>query len=114
MTRWMSRLALIGTVGLFGFLSGVVWMKPSREAQRKPRVQESVVAREFKLVDRDGNVRAELSIPFGDPVLFLYDRAGKPRAWLTLDREGNPRIMFVDKNDAPVWQAPPTEAKPSP
>ncbi|GBC92882.1 hypothetical protein HRbin15_01359 [bacterium HR15] len=111
--RWFHRWVLFGMVGLFGFLSGVVWMKPPREAQRKPRVQESVVAREFKLVDRDGNVRAELSIPFGDPVLFLYDRTGKPRAWLTLDREGNPRMMFVDKNDMPIWQAPAAEAKPS-
>ncbi|MEN3002488.1 MAG: hypothetical protein ABDI19_11690 [Armatimonadota bacterium] len=111
--RWMSRLVLVGIIGLFGFLSGVVWMKPSREAQRKPRVQESVVAREFKLVDREGNVRAELSLPFGEPVLFLYDRSGKPRAWLTLDREGNPRMMFVDAKDMPIWQAPAGEAKPS-
>ncbi len=112
--RWIRLTVLIATVGLFGFLSGVVWMKPVREAQRKPRVQDSVVAREFKLVDSEGRVRAELGIPFGEPVLFLYDRAGKPRAWLTLDSQGNPRLMFVDKNDAPLWQAPPAEAKASP
>lgn len=106
--------AMLTVAGLLGFLGGALWLPQAREAQRKPRIQESVVAQEFKLVDAEGKVRAELTLMFGEPALFMYDRSGKARAWLTLDREGNPRMMFVDKNDALLWQAPAGEAKPSP
>ncbi len=104
-------LMLMMIVGLFGFLTGAVLFS-QREAQR--RVPETLKARQFQLVDSEGNVRAELGLPFGEPTLFLYDRTGKPRAWITLERDGNPRIMFVDKDDQAVWQAPPIPATPAP
>jgi hypothetical protein len=93
--RLYQTLILIFIVALFGFLSGVALME-AREAQRRPRIAESVDARRFRLFDQEGNLRAELGMPFGEPALFLYDAKGKPRAWILLDREGNARMMFVD------------------
>jgi len=103
--RLVQTLVLVAIVGLFGFLSGVALME-AREAQRRPRIAESVDARRFRLFDQEGNLRAELGMPFGEPALFLYDSKGKPRAWILLDREGNARIMFVDANDQTLWTAP--------
>ncbi|MCS7301322.1 MAG: hypothetical protein NZ556_07195 [Fimbriimonadales bacterium] len=105
-----QTLILTAIVALFGFLSGVAWLE-AREAQRRPRIAETVDARRFRLFDENGNLRAELSMPFGDPALFLYDAKGKPRAWILLDREGNARIMFVDGEDQTVWTAPPLPAQ---
>lgn len=103
-------LMLMAIVGLFGFLTGAVLFS-QREAQR--RVPETLKARQFQLVDSEGNVRAELGLPFGEPTLFLYDRSGKPRAWMTLERDGTPRIMFVDKDDQVIWQTTPTAPTPN-
>jgi len=105
--RMYQTLTLVGIVAMFGFLSGVA-LTEAREAQRRPRIAESVDARRFRLFDSEGNLRAELGMPFGEPALFLYDAKGKPRAWILLDREGNARMMFVDANDQPQWSAPPT------
>ncbi len=107
-TVWRMVL-LVLVVALFGFLTGVVVMA-QREAQRRVRIPERVDARSFRLLDAEGRVRAELSMPFGEPALFLYDQEGKPRAWLLLDQEGNPKAMFVDKQQVPLWQAPPEKA----
>ncbi|MCX7993387.1 MAG: hypothetical protein N2651_06930 [Fimbriimonadales bacterium] len=101
-------LILIAIVALFGFLSGVALME-ARETQRRPRIAESVDAKRFRLVDDNGNVRAELGMPFGEPALFFYDSKGKARAWILLDREGNARAMFVDPEDQTVWTAPPVQ-----
>ncbi|MCX7925313.1 MAG: hypothetical protein N2554_05820 [Fimbriimonadales bacterium] len=106
--RIYQTLILVAIVALFGFLSGVALMEV-REAQRRPRIAESVDAKRFRLMDAEGNVRAELGMPFGEPALFLYDSKGKARAWILLDREGNARIMFVDPEDQPVWTAPPIQ-----
>ncbi len=103
---WWRMVLLLVIIALFGFLTGVVVMD-QREAQRRSRVPERVDARAFRLLDAEGKVRAELSMPFGEPALFLYDKEGKPRAWLLLDGDGNPRMMFVDSQQAPLWQAPP-------
>lgn len=101
-------LILVLIVALFGFLSGVTLMEV-RESQRRSRIPESVDARRFRLLDQEGNVRAELGMPFGEPALFLYDSKGKARAWILLDREGNARMMFVDPEDQTVWTAPPIQ-----
>ncbi len=106
--RIFQSLILVAIVALFGFLSGVALME-ARESQRRPRIAESVDARRFRLFDAEGNVRAELGMPFGEPALFLYDSKGKARAWILLDREGNARIMFVDLEEQTVWTAPPIQ-----
>ncbi|MDM7460406.1 MAG: hypothetical protein P3X24_001965 [bacterium] len=104
--RHFQLLLLVVIVALFGFLSGVTLMD-ARESQRRPRIAESVDAKRFRLYDEQGNLRAELGMPFGEPALFLYDAKGKPRAWILLDREGNARMMFVDGDDQPQWSVPP-------
>jgi hypothetical protein len=76
--RLYQTLILIFIVALFGFLSGVALME-ARETQRRPRIAESVDARRFRLFDQEGNLRAELGMPFGEPALFPYDAKGKPR-----------------------------------
>ncbi|MFN7162035.1 MAG: hypothetical protein ACK4NB_03145 [Fimbriimonadales bacterium] len=107
--RHFQTLLLVAIVALFGFLSGATLMD-ARELQRRPRIAESVDAKRFRLYDEQGNLRAELGMPFGEPALFLYDAKGKPRAWILLDREGNARMMFVDGDDQPQWSAPPVDA----
>ncbi|OYT69221.1 MAG: hypothetical protein CFK48_08895 [Armatimonadetes bacterium CP1_7O] len=107
MNRYRT-VVLVLIVAFFGFLSGVALME-THALQRRSRIPESVDARRFRLLDQDGNVRAELGMPFGEPALFLYDSKGKARAWILLEREGNARIMFVDPEDQAVWTAPPTQ-----
>ncbi|MCS6918273.1 MAG: hypothetical protein NZM28_00710 [Fimbriimonadales bacterium] len=107
--RLYQAAILAAIVALFGFLSGVTLME-ARESQRRPRIAESVDAKRFRLFDEQGNLRAELGMPFGEPALFLYDSKGKPRAWILLDREGNARMMFVDGADQTLWSAPPAPA----
>ncbi len=109
---WWRMVLLLVIIALFGFLTGVVVMD-QREAQRRSRVPERVDARAFRLLDAEGKVRAELSMPFGEPALFLYDKEGKPRAWLLLDGDGNPRMMFVDSQQVPLWQVPASAGKKS-
>ncbi|MCX7688661.1 MAG: hypothetical protein N2045_11885 [Fimbriimonadales bacterium] len=113
MERFWRLLILVAIVGLFGFLSGMVLASKQREAQRAPRVAERVDARQFRLIDSEGRVRAELGMPFGEPALFLYDREGNARAWILLDAEGNPKAMFASKEGSPLWQAPPLQEKPA-
>lgn len=109
MNRKEFALVLV-TVALFSFLGGIVgsmaWTGEMAYAQKKPRVQEAVAAKQFLLMDAEGRTRMEMSVPFGEPALFLYDKDGKARAWLRLNRGGEATIMFVDKDDNPVWQSP--------
>lgn len=113
MERLWRTFLLIAIVGLFGFLSGVVLVSRAFESQRAPRVAERVDARQFRLLDSEGRVRAELGMPFGEPALFLYDRDGNARAWILLDAEGNPKAMFTTKEGNPLWQAPNPQEKPA-
>lgn len=106
--KFHQTALLVLIVAFFGFLSGVA-LTESRALQRRSRIPESVDARRFRLLDQEGNVRAELGMPFGEPALFLYDSQGKARAWILLERGGNARIMFVDPEDQTVWTAPPVQ-----
>lgn len=111
MARFWQIGGLVLIVGLFSFLSGIVLVSNRRESQRAPRVAERIDARQFRLIDSEGRVRAELGMPFGEPALFLYDREGNARAWILLDSEGNPKAMFASKEGMPLWQAPPVQEK---
>lgn len=111
MARFWQIGGLVLIVGLFGFLSGIVLVSNRRESQRTPRVAERIDARQFRLIDSEGRVRAELGMPFGEPALFLYDRKGNARAWILLDSEGNPKAMFASKEGMPLWQAPPVQER---
>lgn len=57
-----------------------------------------VTAREFRLVDQDGNARATISLDrTGEPGLRMYDRNGDLR--LQLDSwQNNPSLIFLDNN----------------
>jgi hypothetical protein len=101
---------VLATVALFSFVGGIVgsrmWTGEMAYAQKKPRVQESIAAKQYLLIDGEGRTRMEMSAPFGEPALFLYDKDSKARAWVRLNREGEASIMFVDKDDNTVWQTP--------
>lgn len=101
---------VLATVALFSFLGGIiggrVWTGEAAYAQKKPRVQDAVASKQYLLMDAEGRTRMEMSAPFGEPALFMYDKDGKPRAWIRLNREGEASIMFVDKDDNPTWQTP--------
>lgn len=62
---------------------------------RQGTVTTTVTAQKFRLVDRDGNRRAELSVDNnGEPGFFLYDRAGSLRAMLDT-RESTPSLILL-------------------
>jgi hypothetical protein len=54
-------------------------------------------AESFILLDRDGDVRAKLSVEKDTPALGLYDKKGKPRVDMGLAPDGAPVICLYDE-----------------
>jgi hypothetical protein len=55
------------------------------------------------LNDRTGSVAANIAVlPHGAPGITLYDTAGKPRAEMSVGRDGTPAIVTT----SPAWKAP--------
>ena len=59
-----------------------------------------VVAREFRVVDETGEVRAMLDVGEFGPRLSLFDEKGKARAVLSVDEIGS-RLTLGDENGKP-------------
>ena len=58
------------------------------------------------LFDRDGNVRAKLSVVRGGiPDLELVDRDGTPRVTLTVRYDGTADIRIFDRNGEVIWKS---------
>ena len=87
--------------------------------RKKPAHAKVVVAEEFRLVGKDGTIRAVLELDGeGDPHLCLLDKKGKLRASLAL-HDGESFLELLDKNEKvrasiglgktgllPVWLTP--------
>ncbi len=59
------------------------------------------------LFDKAGKPRANLSMLAGKPALILFDKAGKPRAALGADADdGSPSLTLYDAKGSVLWQAP--------
>ncbi len=76
-------LALLAVVGFAG-------------AAAQPAVPESLVAREFKLLDPDGKMRARLFMTnAGQPAFSLFDEKGKERIYMHINKNGA-RLVCLD------------------
>jgi hypothetical protein len=56
------------------------------------------MAREFRVADEAGIIRATLSASNGDTSLFLNDTSGRPHIVLAVNRNGHPSVAFLDEN----------------
>lgn len=77
--KW--ALVILVVSGLFGGMLGT-WLMPRKAAWAQDRDAGLVTAREFRLVDEEGNVRAELKTEKDKTTLELYDTAGDVRVAL--------------------------------
>jgi hypothetical protein len=66
-------------------------------AQKSSAPQKLVAAQEFRLVDAEGNTRANITSIKGQPGLILYGNK-TPRMVLSVDPEGEPFIALLDKS----------------
>ncbi len=110
------RVAVAGIIGLF---CGLALAHTGHAQSTSPR--DVVSAREFRLTDANGKVRAELKCnPVGSPNLLflddhehtrlqlglagdaggltLYDSAGQGRGYVSLEPDGNTGIALLDAN----------------
>ncbi len=64
-----------------------------------PKLPDVIEAEEFRIVDKDGNVRATLRLnDKGSPGLALYDDDGRLRAVLQVLEDGSPHLLFLDED----------------
>lgn len=64
-----------------------------------PPLPDVIEAEEFRIVDKEGNVRATLRLnEKGGPGLALYDDSGRLRAVLQVLEDGSPHLLFLDEN----------------
>jgi hypothetical protein len=69
--------------------------------------EQVVVAREFRLVDRQGKTHAALKFsPSSGPSLAMIDESGNVRAALGLEKDETPFLGMLGKNGRPIWKAP--------
>ncbi|RMD64193.1 hypothetical protein D6833_04705 [Candidatus Parcubacteria bacterium] len=126
--KHMGMLILATFISGFigGVFSNLLFVSQPVTAQESPPT--TVVAEEFRLVDKEGQVRAKLalwdevfpSLIFGDkacpsrimlgifngeePAVLLYDKDCQQRASLDMQPDGLPSLTLRDKDDVPrVW-----------
>lgn len=80
--------------------------KPSRVTKPRParkpappELPDVIEAEEFRIVDKDGKVRATLRLnEKGAPGLALFDGDGRLRAVLQVLEDGSPHLLFLDEH----------------
>lgn len=102
----MVVLALLGGL-VGGLVSSQLFVGRPVFAETALQNEQVVVAREFRLVDRQGKTRAALKFsPSSGPSLAMIDESGKARAALGLLGDGTPFLGMLDKNGQSLWKAP--------
>jgi hypothetical protein len=88
---------LAGFIG--GTLSGRFVVGDAGMAQEPPKHAKVIEAEEFRVVDRNAQVRVLLGVgPDGSATVAFTDKASKASALFGLEANGTPRIALVDKN----------------
>ena len=88
----MRRLAIVITVLAIGLMVGLLVPRSSTHAQTTPDVLR---ARAIELVDRGGQVRAQLSVESnGEAVFRLRDAKGTIRVKLGASEEGSAPLLL--------------------
>lgn len=76
-------------------------LKKARPARKPapPQLPDVIEAEEFRIVDKEGKVRATLRLnEKGAPGLALFDDEGRLRAVLQVLEDGSPHLLFLDEN----------------
>ena len=94
----MERAGLLATAAVAGVVGG--WVRDwcaGGPASAQDTALEAVTAKEFRLVDREGELRAALfTAPDGRPGLSLLDEDGRQRVSLCLLEEGAAALGLFD------------------
>jgi hypothetical protein len=67
-------------------------------AQKSSGPAKVLAAQEFRLVDAEGNMHANLTYLKGQPGLVIYGKDKTPRTVLSLGAEGEPVFVMLDKD----------------
>ncbi len=93
----LTLAVVAGLVG--GVASSWLFLRAPMFAHKTPQVAEVIRAKQFVVVDQDGNMRAELSLNAdGKPGMALYDENEKYRVTLGLNKDGEPGLRLYDKD----------------
>ncbi len=85
--------------GLVGVLAGAAIVGAGRAEDAEENI---IAAREFRVVDEGGNVRAQLGLLQGQvPYLYLRHDDGRPRVRLMVLPDGAAELRLGAKNEAP-------------
>jgi len=87
-----------GALGVWFLMPQSVLAQPSPQNVITPQEFEIVHAREFRVVDGDGNIEAVLREVEGQPDLRLFDDNNNTRAALSLDQSSVPSLRLFDAN----------------
>jgi len=115
--QYAVMLALAVVAGLLGgMVSNFLFVGTPVFAQKTPQVAEVIRAGRFEVVDKDGKVRALLSLVDGEPGLLLRDKDGKGGVGLALGGAGRGSgLSFRDKDGKrSVMLAPGADGEPLP
>lgn len=102
-TQFLSVLLVAVISGLVGG-AGFSWLSSEQKVSAQSSSPAVITAQEFRLVDKDGNLRATLSdnstFSNGEtPSLVFYDRSKKSRLAVGSFKTSAPTIEFFDKNE---------------
>ena len=94
-------LLLITLTVVAGLIGGAVsnWLFVARtaEAQETKKHEKVVIAEQFRLVDKEGNLRGAIGLSGKEaPKLWFYDEGGTPRIGMVLSDKGVPTLEFSD------------------
>ncbi len=96
----LAAALLAGAIG--GALSARLWPAPASAAAAGPQALASITARQFELMDEQGNARARLNVsPQGMAQLAMYDQQGVERAALAVTREGTTLLQMSGDDGNP-------------
>lgn len=98
----VAALALLGGV-IGGVISNWIFIVQPVFAEKVLRPTKIVTSEEFRLVDKDQNIRARIGFAVSSdsgqiPQLMFYGRQGKMMTMVLSGAEGRPSLLFLDKN----------------
>ena len=102
LTRWLLILFILAFVGVNTWKSKTII--PVVEAQQVDNAQKVIRSKTFILEDKDGKISGIWGFSNeGNPVLQFYDKNGKARASIGMDKIGDevtPRFMLLDGDES--------------
>ena len=127
--QYVLTVALSMIAGMAGgVLASQLFMGTPLFPWKTPLQVEVIRAERFEVVDKDGKRRAALALVKGEPSLALFNQNGNPRAGLALVKgepilvladenvkgrailslipDGEPSLIFSDKDGETIWEAP--------